>query len=110
MNFLEHRDDETEEEKKKKLWSSADNPKSFWLTKPSLNNLLSRVGFTSVYECHNPPEIDKPADRLTLVAFKGRRVELLSAPLMSSRAEERWPEKPLSKDSALRRMVNKLLK
>ena len=113
-NFLEHRDDETEEDKKKKLWSSADNPKSFWFTKPSLNNLLSRVGFTSIYECHNPPEISKPADRVTLVAFKGRPVELLSAPLMSGRAEERWPEKSPSEDSALRRlarrMVNKLLK
>lgn len=113
-NFFEHRDDESEEEKKKKLWSSADNPKSFWFTKPSLNNLLSRVGFTSVYECHNPSEIKKPGDRLTLVAFKGRRVELLSSPLMGGCVEERWPEKPPRNESTLklllRRTVNKLLK
>jgi 16S rRNA G527 N7-methylase RsmG len=114
MDFLEHRDDETEEEKKKKLWASAGNPKSFWLTKPSLNNLLSRVGFTSVYECYNPSEINKPADRVTLVALKGERAALLSAPLLSGLAEERWPEKPRVESSALkrlgRRVVNKLLK
>ncbi|MDT7809587.1 MAG: hypothetical protein QOJ70_3400 [Acidobacteriota bacterium] len=113
-NFLEHRDDETEEERKQKLWASAGNPKSFWLTKPSLNNLLSRVGFTSVYECHNPSEINKPADRVTLVALKGERAELLSAPLMSGRVEERWPEKPRVESSTLkrlgRRVMNKLLK
>jgi 2-polyprenyl-3-methyl-5-hydroxy-6-metoxy-1,4-benzoquinol methylase len=113
-NFLEHRDDETEEERKQKLWASAGNPKSFWLTKPSLNNLLSRVGFTSVYECHNPSEINKPADRVTLVALKGERAELLSAPLMSRRVEERWPEKPRVESSTLkrlgRRVMNKLLR
>jgi 16S rRNA G527 N7-methylase RsmG len=113
-NFLEHGEDETEEEKKKKLWASAGNPKSFWLTKPSLNNLLSRVGFTSVYECYNPPEINKPADRVTLVALKGERAAILSAPLLGGLAEEYWPEKPRVESSTLKRLgqrvVNKLLR
>lgn len=119
-DFREHGEEETDEERKQKLWASADNPKSFWLTKPSLNNLLARVGFTSVYECHNPPEADKPADRVTLVALKGERAELLSAPLMRGRAEDRWPERPREpqpepEDASTlkrlgRRVANRLLK
>lgn len=114
VSFLEHREDETEEERNGKLWASADNPQSFWLTRASLENLLAHVGYTSVYECHNPPEVDKPIDRLTLVAVKGQRAELLSAPLMNDRADDRWPEKPRVTESPLRRVgrrvVNKLLK
>ncbi len=113
-NFLEHAENETEEQRKAKLWASVDNPNSFWLTKPSLNNLLARVGFTSVYECYNPSEVNKPPDRVTMVAIKGRREELLSAPLINGQPEERWPEKPRVEESALwrlgRRVATKLLK
>ncbi|HEX8501580.1 MAG TPA: class I SAM-dependent methyltransferase [Pyrinomonadaceae bacterium] len=113
-NFLEHAEEETEEQRKAKLWASVGNPNSFWLTKPSLNNLLARVGFTSVYECHNPSEVNKPPDRVTLVAVKGRREELHCSPLFNSVPEERWPEKPRVEESALwrlgRRVATKLLK
>ena len=34
--------------------ASLDNPVSFWLTKPSLLNLLARAGFTSIAEGHLP--------------------------------------------------------
>jgi 2-polyprenyl-3-methyl-5-hydroxy-6-metoxy-1,4-benzoquinol methylase len=113
-DFLEHGEHETEEQRKAKLWASVGNPNSFWLTKPSLNNLLARVGFTSVYECHNPSEVNKPPDRLTLVAIKGRREELMCVPLVNGQPEERWPEKPRVEESALwrlgRRVATKLLK
>lgn len=113
-DFLEHAEEETEEQRKAKLWASVGNPNSFWLTKPSLNNLLARVGFTSVYECHNPSEVSKPSDRVTLVGVKGRREELHCAPHFSGRADERWPEKPRVEESALwrlgRRVATKLLK
>lgn len=113
-NFLEHAEEETEEQRKAKLWASVGNPNSFWLTKPSLNNLLARVGFTSVYECHNPSEVSKPADRVTLVGVKGRRVELLCDPQINARPEERWPEKPRVEETALwrlgRRVATRLLK
>lgn len=113
-NFLEHAEHETEEQRKAKLWASVGNPTSLWLTKPSLNNLLARVGFTSVYECHNPSEVNKPPDRVTLVAIKGRREELLCSPLFNAVPDERWPEKPRVEESALwrlgRRVATKLLK
>jgi hypothetical protein len=113
-SFLEHAEHETEEQRKAKLWASVGNPNSFWLTRPSLNNLLARVGFTSVYECHNPSEVNKPPDRVTLAALRGRREELLCSPLFNGTPEERWPEKPRVEESALwrlgRRVATKLLK
>lgn len=113
-NFLEHAEHETEEQRKAKLWASVGNPNSFWLTKHSLNNLLSHVGFTSVYECQNPSDIHQPPDRLTLAALKGTRVKLLSAPDINGRPDDKWPEKPRVEESALwrlgRSVATKLLK
>jgi SAM-dependent methyltransferase len=86
--FAEHALDATPEHKAKQLWASIDNPASFWFTRPSLLNALAHVGFTSVYECHVPPEPGKPADRLTLVALKGSRQKLLCSPLQSERPIE----------------------
>jgi hypothetical protein len=51
---------------------------------------------------------------VTLAAVKGRREELLCAPLVNAQPEERWPEKPRVEESALwrlgRRAATKLLK
>jgi len=33
--------------------------------------LLGNTGFTSVYQCQVPHELQKPVDRITLVAMKG---------------------------------------
>ncbi len=66
----EHPAESTLQERKNNLWASIDNPESFWLTKISLLNALSHCGFTSVYECENPPLVREP-DRCTLVALKG---------------------------------------
>jgi hypothetical protein len=112
-NFFEFSADATDEERQRMLTASLDNPNSFWFTRQSLLNLLARVGFTTVYECHNPPEVEKPQDRITLLAVKGRPETLLSAPLMSGRADDRWPESrpgteaPVLKKVA-RRLINKL--
>ncbi len=73
-------------------WASLDNEESFWLTKPSLLNLLARVGFTSVYECHNPAEGLRPGDRVTLVAIKGVRQAVRTAPHVNAVPDDRWPE------------------
>ncbi|HYE91312.1 MAG TPA: methyltransferase domain-containing protein [Terriglobales bacterium] len=88
----EHGDDATEAEKAARLLASLDNPMSFWPTAPSLYNLLRHAGFTSVWECHLPPEPEKPIDRTTLLAIKGVSQPLLSAPLMSAAAVEDVPE------------------
>ncbi len=80
--YQEHSPDSTQEERLKSLWSSVDNLESFWPTRPSLYNMLTHAGFTSVYECHVPPETGKPSDRLTLVAIKGREKQLFSSHVM----------------------------
>jgi len=86
--YTEHQKSATPEEKEKNLWASIDNLKSFWPTRPSLYNLLAHAGFTSVFECHNPPQAAKPADRVTLLAIKGSPQAVISAPLLSSEVED----------------------
>lgn len=92
-SFQEHDVKATPEMKSKRLWASLDNPESFWFTRPSLYNLLSHIGFTSVYECHIPPEPDKPLDRLTLLAMRGQRQDILCSPLLSAQPIEALGEK-----------------
>jgi SAM-dependent methyltransferase len=92
VTFKEHEHDSTPEERKKQLWASLDNVTSFWPTHASLCNALSQVGFTSVYECRMPAEPDKPRDRLTLMAVKGQRQNLISSPLLNSSPLADMPE------------------
>jgi 2-polyprenyl-3-methyl-5-hydroxy-6-metoxy-1,4-benzoquinol methylase len=91
--YWEHKTDSSPRERRESLWASLDNPRSFWFTLPSLLNLLSRIGFTSVYECHVPEESEKPFDRITLVAVRGRREQLLCCPLMNGYPPGEIPEK-----------------
>jgi hypothetical protein len=91
--YKEHDVNSTSDEKSKRLWSSLDNPESFCFTRPSLYNVLSHVGFTSVYECHIPPEPDKKFDRVTLLAMRGQRQALFCSPLLSSQPIKDLAEK-----------------
>lgn len=75
-----------------RLWASLDNPKSLWITRHSLFNLLSTCGFTTVYECHVPADVYKPADRVTLVAIKGKPQTLISTPKVNELPVTEWPE------------------
>ncbi len=99
--YREHADDATAEQKTKVLWSSADNPTSFWFTRPSLINILTKAGFTSVYECFVPTHLNfgQPGqdaiDRCTFVAVKDRVRPLLTSPRAND-LSERWPEHTLS--------------
>lgn len=90
--IFEHDPNDPLEERLSRRWNSLDNPKSLWLTRRSLYNLLLASGFTTVYECHVPVEIHKPSDRVTLVAIKGRRPELLSTPKVNGLPVDDWPE------------------
>lgn len=92
-SYKEHSSKSTEEERLKLLRSSLDNEKSFWLTRPSLFNLLSRAGFTSVYTCQNPVVLMQRKDRDTLVAVKGTQRKLFSIPIENSKPDDLWPEK-----------------
>lgn len=82
-NYVEHSVDSTPEQREQALWASLDNTASFWFTKPSLCNLIARSGFSSVYECSAPSEMEKPEDRITLLAMRGEDVRLLSTPLVN---------------------------
>ncbi len=60
-----------------------------WLTRASLFNLVSRVGFSSVFEVVNPVcERQKP-DRVWLAALKGERVLLNTAPQLGTNVADR---------------------
>jgi SAM-dependent methyltransferase len=75
------------------LWSSIGNPKSFELTRASLCNALSDVGYSSVVECHMPPYLtDEP--RGTFVAFRGPRRSVLTTPALNERPDDRLAETP----------------
>jgi 2-polyprenyl-3-methyl-5-hydroxy-6-metoxy-1,4-benzoquinol methylase len=88
----EHDPRDSKERKIAKLWASLDNNENFWLTRSTLYNLLSHVGFTSVYECNIPAEPEKPIDRITLVAIKGTVGHILSTPQMAGRPADKMPE------------------
>ncbi len=95
----EHSDSATPQEKIDSLWSSLDNPQSFWLTRASLYNLMSNVGFTSVYECYNPPVMKyemmrsrKEADRATFVGIKGQKTTILSSAAINQIPTDEWTE------------------
>jgi 2-polyprenyl-3-methyl-5-hydroxy-6-metoxy-1,4-benzoquinol methylase len=92
-SFVEHSPGTTAEERLQASWASLDNPNSFWLTRPSLANLLVDSGFASVLEAH-APRLAYPPDRVTFVACGAGDQELLAAPLMHNVPDERLPERP----------------
>jgi len=99
--FQEHPENATAEEKEKRLFYSIDNMTSFWFTRPSLINILSKAGFSSIYECFTPvhmnfgkPGIHHP-DHLTFIAVKGENCELKTSPTANG-LREKWPEGSLT--------------
>jgi hypothetical protein len=66
-----------------------------------LINFLDHVGFSSIYECFNPPHINsgmpgiEHKDRCTFVAIKGKKLNMLAAPATDS-LDEDWPEGSLT--------------
>ena len=100
----EHPPESSTTERIEKTWNSLDNEESFWLTRPSLFNLFSNAGFSSVYTCQNPalprpwPDPSIPPEPITfpgedtLVAIKGDRQSLFSAPLLNEAPDIAWGE------------------
>jgi len=84
-------------EKETAVWSSLDNSKSFWLTRPSLNNILKHVGFSSIYDCVCPTDIRRPFDRSVIVAIKGLPLTLFSSPIVNQYPQEDLPERQKKK-------------
>ena len=91
----------TRPQSNKELWASVGNEASFIFSRPSLLNALAAAGFSSVHECLNPPHINygspgvEHRNRCTLVAIKGRDVELETSPAANG-LKELWPEGTLS--------------
>lgn len=79
IRLVEHAPESTQEERIQAVWSSLDNLTAVALTRPSLERLLARTGFTSVFECHVPAEPRKEVNRVTLLALKGASdIDLIS--------------------------------
>lgn len=101
-SFREYPDDVSAADMNNALWSSIGNITSFWFTKPSLLNLLNRVGFFTVYEVGSPLVYDfhdraadvryKHADRSTFVAVRGAAAQVLTSPEVNRIPPRRWPE------------------
>ena len=81
------------EERLQAVWSSLDNISAVALTRASLESLLARRGFTSIYECHVPAEPAKEVDRTTLLALKGVSAGDLLSPQPAEDATS-VPERP----------------
>ena len=85
------------EEMEKRRLASHGNWESFWFSRPSLMNLLSHMGYSSVYECYIPPHINfgragvEHRDRCTIVAIKGKAMTLHTSPVANGLLED-WPE------------------
>ncbi len=80
FEYREHDEATSSEGKISDLWASIDNTSSFWLTLPSLCNLVSRVGFTSLCQGLVPGwNMEGMIDRQTFFAIKGSPVDILSS-------------------------------
>jgi len=86
--FPEHASTDTAAAKLARPWASLDNETSFWMTKPSLLNLLRDVGFTTVAEVFRPASFFDNSDRVTLSAIKGVPQEIS----ICREPEPDWPE------------------
>lgn len=98
--YKEHSSTDSQETKSKRLWASWDNENSFWVTRPSLINILNEAGFSSVYESFLPAHINfgKPGiehlDRCTFVCIKGKQLDLFTSPTANNLVEG-YPEDSL---------------
>jgi SAM-dependent methyltransferase len=92
-HLVEHPPESTPEERLQAVWSSLDNVTAVALTRPSLERLLARTSFTSVFECHVPAEPEKEVGRVTLLALKGPPAGALIVPSPVADASA-VPERP----------------
>jgi 2-polyprenyl-3-methyl-5-hydroxy-6-metoxy-1,4-benzoquinol methylase len=76
------------------LGAAVDAEDSFWLTRSSLLNLLSDVGFTSISELLTPivTGVAEFEDHVTFIALNGEPVSSLSLPILAGLHRQRWPE------------------
>jgi Methyltransferase domain len=90
--FSEHSAADSSATKMGRACASLDNDRSFWLTKPSLLNLLRDVGFTSVSEILSPKSFPDFVDRLTFAALRGEAQQVVMSPELERTPEPDWPK------------------
>lgn len=94
--YTEHEEDANTEEKISELFSSIDNTHSFWLTSPSMLNLLVDVGFSSAYQVLSPRYPAEMKDRPTIVAMARKSQPVLSSPIVAEFDFGRHLETPMT--------------
>lgn len=92
----EHGDDDSARVRRGRLLRSIDNTFAFHFTRASLVRALHDAGFTSVLECHAPPEPGKHADRITLAAVCGEPVTIATYPWLNGLSEPEIAERLLN--------------
>jgi hypothetical protein len=92
LNYFEHDENASAEEKAQKLWASLDNPSSFWFTEPTLMNLIARAGFTTCVDVLIPHMPNNLRDRKTYCAVKGAAAKILSSDLTDKQPPVDIPE------------------
>lgn len=90
--YREHDEGADTKTKESDLFASIDNVRSFWLTLPSLLNLITEAGFSSAYDAMAPHYPGQNADRPTLVALRGLPEAVLSSPVTAEFDLGRQPE------------------
>lgn len=91
-HYFEHSDDDDDATKQSSLWASLDNAKSFWFTEPTLMNLITDCGFTSVLDVLTPTMPKNPRDRKTYLAIKGERAAVRSSDITRDEPFHEIPE------------------
>ena len=92
--YREHLKHDSAGTKYKRDRASLDNDSSFWLTRPSLLNMLTHTGFSSIHECLNPP-FKGTKDRCAFIAIKGKPVDLQTFPSVIQENQD-WQEGELT--------------
>lgn len=91
--YFEHAPTSSIEEKLDRKWASIDNISSFWFTKGSLYNFLIQTGFSSISESKSRNNTAfSENDRITLLAFKNKPIEILSSPETNEYIESDYSE------------------
>ena len=90
--YFEHDEDDNEHSKSSKLWSSLQNSTSFWLTEPTVVNILIDCGFTSVLDVLSPTMPGNPRDRKTYLAVRGRKATIFSSEMTDHGSVHHIPE------------------
>jgi len=112
MWYREHAEGSDASQRYRDLWASIDNVRSFWLTEPSLYNLLGDVGFSSIVRVEGP-QMPVGRDRQMYVAIKGPRVAIRSSPITNSLQETPRPQQnewPVNQAQIQRGVIFRTLK